>query len=92
MELHLSSELEGKLAAAASRRGASVEVLASDALERAVEYDDGFLRKVETGRELWGAVVAQPRATRLLLDLSGVTAMDASGVGLIADLVRRARA
>lgn len=49
MELHLSSELEGKLAAAASRRGVSVEVLAREALERAVDYDDWFLREVETG-------------------------------------------
>lgn len=46
----MSSELEGKLAAAASRRGASVELMARDALERAVEYDDWSLRKVETGR------------------------------------------
>jgi hypothetical protein len=30
MELHLSQELEGKLAAAASRRGVSVEVSAGD--------------------------------------------------------------
>jgi predicted transcriptional regulator len=49
MELHLSPELEGKLAAAASRRGVSVEVLAREALERAVDYDDWFLREVETG-------------------------------------------
>ena len=49
MELHLPVELEGKLAAAASRRGVSVEVLAREALERAVDYDDWFLREVETG-------------------------------------------
>lgn len=49
MELHLSLELEGKLAAAASRRGVSVEVLAREALERAVDYDDWFIREVETG-------------------------------------------
>jgi predicted transcriptional regulator len=49
MELHLSSELESKLAAAASRRGMSVEVLAREALERALEYDEWFLREVETG-------------------------------------------
>jgi predicted transcriptional regulator len=49
MELHLSPELEGKLAQAADRRGVSVEVLAREALERAVDYDDWFLREVETG-------------------------------------------
>jgi predicted transcriptional regulator len=49
MELNLPVELEGKLAAAASRRGVSVEALAREALERAVEYDDWFLREVETG-------------------------------------------
>jgi predicted transcriptional regulator len=49
MELHLPLELEGKLAAAASRRGVSVETLAREALERAVDHDDWFLREVETG-------------------------------------------
>lgn len=49
MELHLSQELEGKLTAAASRRGVSVEALAHETLERALDYDDWFLREVETG-------------------------------------------
>jgi predicted transcriptional regulator len=49
MELNLPVELEGKLAAAASRRGMSVEALAREALERAVDYDDWFLREVEKG-------------------------------------------
>lgn len=49
MELHLSLELEGKLALAADRRGVSVEVLAREALERAVDYDDWFIHEVETG-------------------------------------------
>jgi predicted transcriptional regulator len=49
MELHLPLELEDKLAAAASRRGVSVEALAREALERAVDYDDWFLQEVETG-------------------------------------------
>jgi predicted transcriptional regulator len=49
MELHLPLELQGKLAAAASRRGVSVEVLAREALERAVDFDDWFIREVETG-------------------------------------------
>ena len=49
MELHLPLELAGKLAAVASRRGVSIEALAREALERAVDYDDWFLREVETG-------------------------------------------
>ena len=49
MELHLPLELEGKLAAAATRRGVSVEVLAREAIERAVDYDDWFIREVKTG-------------------------------------------
>jgi predicted transcriptional regulator len=49
MELHLPLELQDKLAATASRRGVSVEALAREALERAVDYDDWFLQEVETG-------------------------------------------
>lgn len=49
MELHLSQELEGKLTAAATRRGVSVEALAHETLERALDYDDWFIREVETG-------------------------------------------
>lgn len=49
MEIQLPLELEGKLAAAASRRGVSVAVPAREALERAVDYGDWFLREVETG-------------------------------------------
>ncbi len=54
VELHLPLELEGKLAAAASRRGVSVEVLAREALERAVDYDD---RSSARSRPAW------PRST-----------------------------
>lgn len=49
MELHLSPELEDKLAAAASRRGMSAEALAEETLERALDYDDWFVREVEVG-------------------------------------------
>lgn len=49
MELRLSPDLESKLALAADRRGVSVEVLAREALERAVDYDDWFIREVEVG-------------------------------------------
>jgi predicted transcriptional regulator len=49
MELDLPLELQDKLAAAARRRGVSVEALAREALERAVDYDDWFLQEVESG-------------------------------------------
>lgn len=49
MELHLSPELEGKLALAADRRGVSADVLIREAIERAVDYDDWFIREVEKG-------------------------------------------
>jgi predicted transcriptional regulator len=49
MELHLSPDLESKLALAADRRGVSLEILVREALERAVDYDDWFLREVEAG-------------------------------------------
>lgn len=55
MELHLSPDLESKLALAADRRGVSVEVLAREALERAVDYDDWFIREVEVGLAQIGA-------------------------------------
>lgn len=49
MELNLPAELEGKLAAAASRRGVSADVLIREAIQRAVDYDDWFIREVEKG-------------------------------------------
>lgn len=76
MELHLSPELEGKLAAAASRRG--VSALAREALERAVDYDDWFLREVATGlaqiaadETLTHDAVGTRRATRLAEHVAG---------------------
>ena len=38
-----------KLARAAGRRGMAAEALVLEAIERAVEYDDWFLREVEKG-------------------------------------------
>ena len=61
MELPLSPELEGKLAAAASRRGVSAEALAQETLERALDYDDWFVREVEVG-------LAQVEARRTMDD------------------------
>lgn len=49
MELHLPSDLAEKLTLTAVRRGVPVEVLAREVLERAVDYDDWFIREVEVG-------------------------------------------
>jgi predicted transcriptional regulator len=49
MEVNLSPDLEGKLARAAGRRGISADVLVLEAIERAVDYDDWFIREVEKG-------------------------------------------
>ena len=49
MEVNLSPDLEGKLARAADRRGVSADVLIREAIERAVDYDDWFVREVERG-------------------------------------------
>jgi predicted transcriptional regulator len=49
MQVNLSPDLEGKLTRAAGRRGVSPEVLIREAIERAVDYDDWFIREVEKG-------------------------------------------
>ena len=49
MELNVPPDLEIRLARAADRRGIAAEALALEAIERAVEYDDWFLREVEKG-------------------------------------------
>jgi predicted transcriptional regulator len=49
MEVKLSPELESKLVRAAGRRGVSADVLIREALERAVDYDDWFIREIEKG-------------------------------------------
>jgi predicted transcriptional regulator len=49
MEVDLSPDLEGKLARAADGRGVSADVLIREAIERAVDYDDWFIREVEKG-------------------------------------------
>ena len=48
MEVNLSPDLEGKLTRAAGRRGVSPEVLSREAIERAVDYDDGSSAKSRT--------------------------------------------
>lgn len=49
MDLNVPPDLQTKLALAADRRGLPPEVLVLEAIERAVEYDDWFLREVEKG-------------------------------------------
>ena len=49
MKVSLSPDLEGKLARAAGRGGISAELLIREAIERAVDYDDWFIREVEKG-------------------------------------------
>lgn len=49
MDVNLSPELERKLARAADRRGITAETLAREAIERAVDYDDWFVREVDKG-------------------------------------------
>ena len=49
MEVNPSPDLEGKLARAAGRRGVTADVLVREAIERAVDYDDWFVREVEKG-------------------------------------------
>ncbi len=49
MKLNVPPHLETKLARAADRRGMAAEALVLEAIERAVEYDDWFLREVEKG-------------------------------------------
>jgi len=49
MEVKLSPELANRLARAAERRGVSPELLAREAIERAVDHDDRLVREVEKG-------------------------------------------
>ncbi len=49
MELNVPPDLQTKLARAADSRGMTPEVLVLEAIARAVEYDDWFLREVKKG-------------------------------------------
>lgn len=51
MELRLPPELENKLARVAEQRGVTVDAFAREALERAANYDEWFVREVEKGLE-----------------------------------------
>jgi len=49
MEVHLSPDTEAKLTRIAAARGSDSELLAREAIERFVDYDEWFIREVEKG-------------------------------------------
>jgi predicted transcriptional regulator len=49
MEVKLNPDLEARLAAVAARLGRNAAAVASEAIERFVDYDEWFLREVDTG-------------------------------------------
>jgi len=49
MEIQLPPDLEAKLGRLAAARGSNPEVLAREAVERFVDYDEWFIREVEKG-------------------------------------------
>jgi len=49
MEVHLNPEVQAKLARLAAERGSDSEILAREAIERFVDYDEWFIREVDQG-------------------------------------------
>ena len=49
MEVHLTPDLQAKLARLATEQGRDAELLVREAIERFVNYDEWFLREVEKG-------------------------------------------
>jgi predicted transcriptional regulator len=49
MEVHLSPDLQAKLAELASQQGRDSEALVVEAVQRMVNYDEWFIREVEKG-------------------------------------------
>jgi predicted transcriptional regulator len=49
MEVHLDADMHAKLARIAVERGRDAEVLAREAIERFVDYDEWFIHEVEKG-------------------------------------------
>jgi len=49
MEVNLSPELQAKLNRKAAEQGRDTESLVREAVERLVDYDERFIREVETG-------------------------------------------
>ncbi len=49
MVVHLTPDLEAKLARVAAERGRDAETLATEVIERFVDYDEWFISEVEKG-------------------------------------------
>ena len=49
MEVHLTPDLQAKLARVAAERGRDAETLAKEVIERFVDYDEWFISEVEKG-------------------------------------------
>ena len=49
MEVNLDPDLQTKLSRIAAARGSKAEILAREAIERFVDYDEWFIREVEKG-------------------------------------------
>jgi predicted transcriptional regulator len=49
MEVRLDPEIQNKLGRIAAERGSDAEVLAREAIERFVDYNEWFIREVERG-------------------------------------------
>ncbi len=51
MEVHLTPDVEAKLARLAAEQGRNAEALAQEVIEHFVDYDTWFIREVEKGLE-----------------------------------------
>lgn len=51
MEVHLTPDVEAKLARLAAEQGRNAQALAQEAIEHFVDYDEWFIREVEKGLE-----------------------------------------
>ncbi|MCX6593235.1 MAG: hypothetical protein NTZ56_17100 [Acidobacteria bacterium] len=49
MEVHLKPDVAARLTRIAADRGSDAALLASEAIENFVDYDEWFVREVETG-------------------------------------------
>ncbi len=49
MEVHLNPDVQAKLSRIAAERGSDVELLAREAIERFVDYDEWLIGEVEKG-------------------------------------------
>ena len=49
MEVHLNPDVQAKLGKIAAARGSDAEMLAREAIEQFVDYDEWFIREAEKG-------------------------------------------